>query len=58
MNKCSISFGYPIKVKLRKHYCYKCCNKLMVVKHRKVVYKELDEAKYYAFDTGDDGGIM
>ena len=58
MNKQYYSFGNPFKVKFRKHYCYKCGSKLSIVKHRKVVSQKSDEAKYYDFSIGVDGGVL
>lgn len=58
MNKCWYIDGNIFKVKLRNHYCLKCGNKLIVVKHRKVVDQESEEAKYYDFNTPVDGGTM
>ena len=50
-NKCWYNYGNIFKVKLRNHYCYKCGEKLMVVKHQKVVDQKSEEAKYYSFDA-------
>lgn len=58
MNKHYYSFGNPFKVKFRKHYCYKCGSKLSIVKHHKIVNQKSEEAKYYDFSAGVDGGIM
>lgn len=58
MNKRWYSFGNPFKVKFRTHRCYKCGAKLSVVKHRKVVAPQSEEAKYYDFNIGATGGIM
>ena len=58
MNKCWYYYGNFFKVKFRKHNCYNCGEKLMIVKHRKVVDQKSEEAKYYDFDAGGDGGIM
>jgi hypothetical protein len=56
MNKCWYSFGNPIKVKFREHYCYKCGTKLFLDEHRKVVSQKSEEAKYYSFH--DASGSM
>ena len=48
MNKCWYYYGNFFKVKFRKHNCYNCGEKLMIVKHRKVVDQKSEEAKYYA----------
>ena len=58
MNKYWYSDGNIFKVKFRNHYCYKCGEKLTIVKHRKVVDQKSEEAKYYDFDAGGDGAIM
>lgn len=58
MNKQYYSFGNPFKVKFREHYCYRCGSKLSIVKHHKVVSQKSEEAKYYDFSAGVDGGIM
>ncbi len=58
MNKQYYSFGNPFKVKFREHYCYRCGSKLSIVKHHKVVSQKSDEAKYYDFSIGVDGGVM
>ena len=58
MNKQYYSFGNPFKVKFREHYCYRCGSKLSIVKHHKVVSQKSDEAKYYDFSVGVDGGVM
>ena len=42
MNKCWYNDGNPFKVKFRNHYCYKCGEKLTIVKHRKVVDQKSD----------------
>ena len=52
MNKYYYSFGNPFKVKFRQHYCYECGSKLFIVKHRKIVNQNSDEAKYYDFSFG------
>lgn len=53
MNKRYYSFGNPIKVNFREHYCYKCGTKLFQTTHRKVVYPEAEEAKFYEFTDWD-----
>ena len=58
MNKHWYNYGNTFKVKFRNHYCYKCGEKLMIIKHRKVVDQKSEEAKYYDFDAGGDGAIM
>jgi len=58
MNKQHYSFGNPLKVKFRDHYCYKCGTKLSIVEHHKVVSQKSEEAKYYDFSIGVDGGVM
>ena len=58
MNKQYYSFGNPFKVKFREHYCYRCGSKLSIVKHHKVVSQKSDEAKYYDFSVGVDGGVI
>mgnify|MGYP004685461513 FL=1 len=58
MNKYWYNYGNTFKVKFREHFCYKCGEKLMIVKHRKVVDQKTEEAKYYDFDAGGDGAIM
>ena len=58
MNKQYYSFGNPFKVKFREHNCYKCGAKLFIVNHHKVVSQKSEEAKYYDFSVGVDGGIM
>ena len=58
MNIKYYSFGNPLKVKFREHYCYKCGAKLSIVQHRKVVDQKSDEAKYYDFSVGSFGGVM
>ena len=58
MNKCWYNYGSTYKVKFRNHYCYKCGERLTVVKHRKVVDQKTEEAKYYDFDAGGDGAVM
>ena len=47
MNKYWYNYGNTFKVKFREHFCYKCGEKLMIVKHRKVVDQKTEEAKYY-----------
>lgn len=58
MNKYWYNYGNIFKVKFRDHFCYKCGEKLTIVKHRKVVDQKSEEAKYYDFDAGGDGAIM
>lgn len=58
MNKQYYIFGNPFKVKFREHNCYKCGTKLSIVKHHKVVSQKSEEAKYYDFSIGADGGVM
>lgn len=58
MNKRYYSFGNPFKVKFRNHYCFKCNNKLSIIKHYKIVHQKSEEAKYYDFSIGADGGNM
>lgn len=58
MNKVWYSYGSAFKIKFRKHYCYKCGKKLTIVKHRKLVFQKSEEAKYYDFSAGGDGGVM
>ena len=58
MNKHWYNYGSTFKVKFRNHYCYKCGERLTVVKHRKVVDQKTEEAKYYDFDAGGDGAVM
>lgn len=58
MNKVYYSFGNPFKVKFRRHYCYNCGTKLLIVKHHKIVSQKSPEAKYYSFDGGSDDGVM
>ncbi len=58
MNKYWYFSGNAFKVKFRNHNCYKCGEKLIITKHRKVVNQKSEEAKYYDFDAGGDGGIM
>ncbi len=58
MNKCWYSYGNASKVKFRKHSCYRCGEKLIIVKHRKVISQKSEEAKYYDFSIGVDGGAM
>lgn len=58
MNKHWYNYGNTFKVKFRNHYCFRCSEKLIIVKHRKVVDQNSKEAKYYDFDTGGDGAIM
>ena len=58
MNKQYYSFGNPFKVRFRKHFCYKCGTRLDVVKHRKVVNPQDEEAVFYDFNFGVDGGVM
>lgn len=58
MNKHYYSFGNPFKIKFRKHYCYKCKTELSIIKHNKLVSQKSDDAKYYDFSIGVDGGVM
>ena len=58
MNKHWYSFGNPFKVKLRKHYCCNCGLELIIKNHHKIVSQNTEDAKYYDFNTGGDGGIM
>lgn len=58
MNKQYYSFGNPFKVKFREHFCYKCGTKLFIIKHSKVVNRKSEDAKYYDFSIGVDGGVM
>ena len=58
MNKCWYSYGNVFKVKIRKHYCWKCGEKLMVVNHKKVVDQKSEEAKYYDFNASGYGAAM
>lgn len=58
MNKYWYDSGNVFKAKFRTHNCYKCGGKLVIAKHRKVVDQKSEEAKYYDFDAGGDGGIM
>ncbi len=58
MNKHWYNYGNIFKVKFRHHTCYKCDSTLTITKHRKVVGQKSEEAKYYSFDAGLDGGIM
>lgn len=58
MNKLWYNYGNTFKVIFRNHYCYKCGEKLKVVKHRKVVDQKSEEAKYYDFNASGDGAMM
>lgn len=58
MNKHCYYYGNIFKVKFRKHNCYKCGHPLTVIRHHKVVEQNSEEAKYYDFDAGGDGGLM
>ncbi len=58
MNKQYYGFGNPFKVKFRKHYCIFCSRELEIKKHRKVVSQKSEEAKFYDFSLGVDGGNM
>ena len=58
MNKYWYNYGNIFKVKFRNHRCYKCDSNLSIMKHRKVVNQKSEEAKYYDFDAGLDGGVM
>lgn len=58
MNKRYYSFGNPFKIKFRKHYCYKCQSELTVIVNSKIVKKNSEEAKYFDFNIGFDGGQM
>ena len=55
MNKIFYSFGNPLKVKFRKHYCYKCGRELSILKDSKIVSPKSEEARYYDFNIGSDG---
>lgn len=52
------SIGDTFKVRFRRHACPKCGSILLVAQHCKVVSQDSEEAKYYDFDAGGDGGIM
>lgn len=58
MNKHYYNLGNTFKVKIRKHYCYKCKTKLSITKHYKLVSQKSIDAKYYDFSIGFDGGEM
>lgn len=58
MNTHYYNFGNPFKVKFRKHYCYICGSKLSIIKHRITIDQKSEEAKYYDFSVGVDGGVM
>lgn len=47
-----------LKLSLETTIAIKVAEKLMIVKHRKVVDQKSEEAKYYDFDAGGDGAIM
>lgn len=58
MNKQYYSFGNPFKVKFRKHFCYRCGTKLSIIRHSKVVNRKSEEARYFDFSVGVEGGVM
>ena len=58
MNKKYYSFGNPFKIKFRQHYCFKCGKELSRAKHCRVVFQDSENAKYYNFNIGADGGEM
>ena len=58
MNKYWYSYGNIVKIFFRKHICYKCGTNLSIVEHRKIVDPKSEEAKYYDFNAGTDGGAM
>ena len=58
MNKHYYSFGNLFKIKFRKHYCYKWGTDLSIITHKKIVSPKSEEAKYYDFSNGVDGGVM
>lgn len=49
MNKRWYGFGNSPKVRLKKHFCYKCNAKLAIVKHSKIVQQNSLESEYYSF---------
>ena len=58
MNKRYYEFGNPFKVKFRTHTCYRCGTTLSIIKNSKIINKKSEEAKYYDFTAGIDGGVM
>ena len=50
MNKHYYSFGNPFKIKFR--------TDLSIITHKKIVSPKSEEAKYYDFSNGVDGGVM
>ena len=58
MNKKYYSFGNSFKVKFRKHHCFNCGTELSIIKHKKIVTPKSEEAKYYDFSIGVEGGII
>ena len=58
MNKKYYSFGNPFKVKFRDHFCYRCGNRLTIIKDSKKIDKSDENAKYYDFSINVDGGTM
>ena len=52
MNKKYYSRENLIKMKFRKHYCYKCGKELSIIEHSKFVHSREEDAKYYSFQIG------
>lgn len=58
MNKKIYSFGNAYKARHETHFCLFCNNELSIIEERKIVSQKSEEAKYYDFGIGFDGGVM
>ncbi len=50
MNKKYYSFGNPVKVRFRNHYCFNCGTELSIIKHNKVVTQNLRKLNIMILD--------
>ena len=58
MNRKYYQFGNPIMVRIGEHRCLRCGQKLTTLTDRRIVDPHSEEAKYFDFSAGSDGGEM
>ena len=58
MNRKYYQFGNPFKVRFGEHRCLRCGQKLTTLTDRRIVDPHSEEAKYFDFSAGGDGGEM
>ena len=58
MNRKYYQFGNPFKVRFGEHRCLRCGQKLTTLTDRRIVDPHSEEAKYFDFSAGSDGGEM